>query len=121
MGVLKRRKFTRDFKLTVLHQVDAGKRVVEVARMYEIAPATIWRWHQEAEADPHGAFTRGRKRSAGGREAELERMIGQLAMENAFLKKALLRLAEQRAQRNATTGSESTSSLPRKGSPDNGR
>lgn len=114
MGILKRRKFTRDFKLTVLQQVDAGKRVAEVARMYEIEPQMIFRWHREAEADPQRAFTRGKKPGES-REAELERMIGQLTVENAFLKKALLRLAEQRAQRNATTGNGSTNSSPRKG------
>jgi transposase len=113
VGVLKRRKFTRDFKLTVIQQVNAGKRVAEVARMYEIAPQMIWRWHSQAEANPNGAFTRG-KRPAESRVAELERMIGQLTMENAFLKKALLRLEEQRTQRNATTGNGSTNSLPKK-------
>lgn len=114
MAVLKRRQFTREFKLTVVQQVDAGKRVAEVARMYEIALAMIWRWQAQAEANPQGAFLRGRKRPAESREAELERMIGQLTMENALLKKALLRLAEQRVQCNATTGNGSTNSSVKK-------
>ncbi|HYY72128.1 MAG TPA: transposase, partial [Candidatus Bathyarchaeia archaeon] len=83
MAVLKRRQFTREFKLTVVRQVDAGKRVAEVARMYEVAPEMVWRWHREAEADPEGAFPRQRKTPTESREAELERMIGQLTMENA--------------------------------------
>lgn len=114
VAVLKRRQFTREFKLTVVRQVDAGKRVAEVARMYEVTPEMVWRWHREAEADPEGAFTRQRKTPTESREAELERMIGQLTMENALLKKALLRLEEQRVQRNATTGNGSTNSLPKK-------
>ena len=114
VAVLKRRQFTREFKLTVVRQVDAGKRVAEVARMYEVAPEMVWRWHREAEADPEGAFPRQRKTPTESREAELERMIGQLTMENALLKKALLRLEEQRVQRNATTGNGSTNSLPKK-------
>src|SRR5919109_1304809 len=87
VAVLKRRQFTREFKLTVV---------------------------REAEADPEGAFPRQRKTPTESREAELERMIGQLTMENALLKKALLRLEEQRVQRNATTGNGSTNSLPKK-------
>lgn len=114
MAVLKKRQFTRDFKLTVVQQVEAGKRVAEVARMYEVTPGMVWRWHREARGNPEGAFTRQRQTPTESREAELERMIGQLTMENALLKKALLRLEEQRLERSAITGNGSTNSLPKK-------
>ena len=42
------------------------------------------------------------------REAELERKIGQMTLENDFLKKALQRLEEQRLLGNAGGGARST-------------
>ena len=89
--------------------------------MYEIAPEMVWRWHRQAHADPQGAFTGQHKTRQESREADLERMIGQLTMDNALLKKALLRLAEQRVSRNASIGNGSTNSLPKKAKGSGGR
>jgi hypothetical protein len=48
------------------------------------------------------------------REAELERKIGQLTLENDFLKKALQRLEEQRLLSNGGGGKRSTRRSPKK-------
>ena len=48
------------------------------------------------------------------REAELERKIGQMTLENDFLKKALQRLEEQRLLENAGGGKRSTRRLKKK-------
>ena len=122
MAVLRRRQFTREFKLTVVRQVEAGKTVAEVARAYEIHPRLVWKWHRQAEANPQSAFVRGvRGAPVENRVAELERMVGQLTMENALLKKALLRLEERRLQRSVIGGDGSTSSSPKKSEASSGR
>jgi transposase len=48
------------------------------------------------------------------REAELERKIGQMTLENDFLKKALQRLEEQRLLENVGGGARSTRRSPKK-------
>jgi len=36
---LKRREFTREFKLSVISEVDAGKSLAQVARKYQLDPS----------------------------------------------------------------------------------
>ncbi len=106
---LRRRKFTRSFKLMVLAQAETAKSIAEVAKIYEIAPQIVLRWRRELEANPDRAFTGETRSGEERRIAELERKIGQLTMENDLLKKALLRLEEQRRLRSDGTEHGSTS------------
>ncbi len=95
---VKRRRFTRDFKLQVVREVESGKSVAQVAREYQLHPTMINRWRREHERYADQAFSgNGKSLKSETRVAELERMVGQLTMENALLKKALLRL-ESRLQ-----------------------
>ena len=96
--VVKRRRFTREFKLQVVREVESGKSVAQVAREYQLHPTMINRWRKEHERYAEQAFSgNGNSLKSETRVAELERMVGQLTMENALLKKALLRL-ESRLQ-----------------------
>jgi transposase len=92
----KRRQFTRDFKTQVVREVEAGKPIGQVAREYEVHPTQLRRWCQLQQQYAGRAFAgNGRAYREEARLAELERMVGQLTMENALLKKALRRLAER--------------------------
>lgn len=103
---LKRRRFTREFKLQVVRELEAGKTPARAAREYQVHPTVIVRWRQEHLQDAERAFTgNGRLYKDEARVAALERMIGQLTMENALLKKALLRLEAQCRERPGTGGS----------------
>jgi len=63
-----------------------------VAREYTIHPTQIRKWHQLHRHYAERAFTgNGHAYQDEARIAELERMVGQLTMENALLKKVLLR------------------------------
>jgi transposase len=95
---LNRRRFTRDFKLQVIREVEAGKPVAQAAREHQLHPTLIRRWQHEHQQYTDQAFMgHGHLYKYEARIAELERLIGQLTMENALLKKALLRLeARQR-------------------------
>ena len=95
MGV-KRRRFTREFKLQVVREVESGKSVAHVAREYQLHPTMINRWRREHMRYAEHAFSgNGSSVKSETRVAELERMVGQLTMENppvGGLKKALLQL-----------------------------
>ena len=93
---LKRRQFTRDFKLQVLREIEAGKSIAQASREHQIHPSLICRWQKQHTQYADRAFSgNGSIYKYEARIAELERMIGQLTMENALLKKALQRLEEQ--------------------------
>jgi len=90
---LKRRRFTRKFKLQVVREVEAGKTPAHAAREYQVHPTLILRWCKEHLQYAERAFMgNGRLYKEEAKIAELERLLGQLTMENALLKKALLRL-----------------------------
>lgn len=98
---LKRRQFTNEFKLHVIREIEAGKPVAQAAREHQLHPNMIIKWrklhHQYAERAFAG---NGQTYKDEARIADLERLVGQLTMENALLKKALSRLeACQQAQR----------------------
>jgi len=93
-----RRVFTREFKLAAVKELESGKPAGIVARRLEVNPNVLHRWRRELQAHPSAAFSgQGKKMLAESREAELERKIGQMTMENDFLKKLLRSFEEQRA------------------------
>jgi transposase len=105
-----RRAFTREFKLSAVKEMEAGKSVGLIARRLEVDRNTLYRWRREFKEQPSKAFSgRGRQILAESREAELERKIGQMTMENDFLKKLLRSFEEQQAAANGTGRSTSRS------------
>jgi transposase len=83
---LNRRRFTREFKLQVVREVEAGKTLAQAAREYQVHPTLIVRWRKEHLQYAEQAFLgNGHLYKADARIAELERMVGQLTMENALL------------------------------------
>ena len=94
---LSRRKFTKEFKVVALRQLDAGVSIAAVARSCEINPSLLHRWRKDFQKSPEHAFPGlGKKRADENRVAELERKIGQQALEIDFLKRCLQRIEEQR-------------------------
>lgn len=93
---LSRAVYSRDLKIATMRALDAGSATGEIARKYQLSPKLLERWRGEWRAKGELAFPgigfRGANLPAldeGRRVAELERKIGQLTMENDFLKKAL--------------------------------
>ena len=94
--VVARRKFTRELKIRAVRELEGGKTVAEVARGMEVHPSLLQRWRWEWRKGPPQAFPGlGRCKGEESREADLERKIGQLTMENDFLKRAFQGLEEQ--------------------------
>ena len=93
---LSRAVYSRDLKIAAMRALDAGSTTVEIARKYQLSPRLLDRWRSECRAKGDLAFPGLGRRGAtlpavddARRIAELERKIGQLTMENDFLKKAL--------------------------------
>jgi transposase len=90
---LKRRRFTKEFKLQVIREVEAGKSVAQAAREHQLHPNTIIKWRKLHQQYAERAFAgNGQTYKEEARISELERMVGRLMMENDLLKKALSRL-----------------------------
>ncbi len=82
---MSRRKFSREFKITAVRELEQGKTLAEVARAGQVDPSMVYRWYKAWEKDPQNAF----HREPG--------VSPQSTLENDFLKRALLKLEVQRA------------------------
>ena len=94
--------YSRDLKIAAMRGLDAGARGGEIARKYQVSPHLLERWRGEWRAKGDLAFPGLGRRGVSlpavddsRRIAELERKIGQLTMENDFLKKALTHFRDQ--------------------------
>ncbi len=94
---MSRRKFTREMKLAAIQQLDRGSSAAEVARAFEINPNLLHRWRKEFRHGPANAFSGpGKRRWDEAKVAQLERKVGQQAVEIDFLKGCLQRIEETR-------------------------
>ena len=92
-----RRQFTQEFKLAAVRRLEQGVSIAEVARGLEVNPNVLHRWRREFRQGAGNAFPgNGKQRWSEGRVAELERKIGQQALEIDFLKGCLQRIEEAR-------------------------
>ena len=113
---LSRRRFTREFKMAAIERLEQGVSVGEVARALEVNPNVLQRWRREFRQGPGNAFPGlGQRRWAEGRVAELERKIGQQAVEIDFLKGCLQRIEEQRMLQALNGKPQSARTSPRRG------
>lgn len=87
------RVFSREFKLAAVQEVVSGtKRPAQVCREQGLAEGLLLRWRREVAERGDAAFGPPDEASTLALErkvAELERFCGQLALENAALKKGL--------------------------------
>lgn len=88
----KRRSFTRDFKLSVLQELQT-KKWGEVCREHNLNPSVIHKWRKDFDANPKRSFSgNGNTWKEEAKIAQYERIIGQQSVEIAFLKKTLEKL-----------------------------
>jgi transposase len=94
---LSRRKFAKEFKPAAVRRLEASAAVAEVARACEINSNMLHRWRREFRERVDRAFPgHGRSKAEENRVPELERKIGEQAMEIDFLKRVLWRVEEAR-------------------------
>src|SRR5205823_7805800 len=100
---------TKEFKLAAVRRLEQGVSIGEVARGLEVNPNVLHRWRREFREGPGNSFPgNGKQRWSEGRVAELERKVGQQALEIDFLKGCLQRIEERRMLR-ALTGNPRSS------------
>jgi transposase len=88
-----RRIFTKDFKISVIREIENGKNAAQVCRENVIHPSLLYKWKQEYKECPQKAFRgHGNASKLDATVEEYERVIGQLYAENKFLKKTLSNL-----------------------------
>ncbi len=99
-----RKKFTREFKISILRELENGKSSAQISRENGVHPTMLSKWKGEYKENPGTAFSgKGNISKPEAKLAESERLIGQLYAENAFLKKVLscleTKLQEHQKQR----------------------
>jgi transposase len=89
-----RRKFSADFKAKVILEALKDRSTIEeLARKYEVHPTQINTWKREAIANMAAVFSADKSEGSEDIEQQTEKLyaqIGQLKVENDFLKKKLL-------------------------------
>ena len=112
-----RQEYSRELKIAAMREIDSGKSMAEVARMYQLSPKRleVWKgeWRAKGELAFPGKGARPQPRLDAERIAELERKIGQQTMELDFLKKVLRRFREQ-PRATAANGNAGSMSKSRK-------
>jgi len=89
-----RRNYSKDFKLQVIREIEAGtKTAAQASREYQIKDNLIYSWLSQYRKNSNNAFVgKGNIGSSEAKIAELERLVGRLTMENELLKKALAQI-----------------------------
>ena len=89
--LMPRQQYSRELKVATMREIDSGKSMAEVARMFQVSPKRLETWKSEWRAKGELAFpgqgSRPQARVDAERIALLERKIGQQTMEIEFLKK----------------------------------
>lgn len=84
-----RRRYDREFKISIIAELEGGKTLAQVAREHGIHPSLPCKWKEELSENPERAFSgNGKRYKYEARIAELERLLGQAHAENELLKKA---------------------------------
>ena len=89
---MKKRKFTAKFKTqVVLEGLKEQSNLSELAQKYKLAPSQISSWKQQFLSGAEDVFSKGKSIKSSEEEEKdaLLRTIGELKVENDFLKKVL--------------------------------
>ena len=100
--VVVRRSHSFEFKLRVLREIEAGKSAAQVCREHRLDSSLIKKWKRQRRELEEAVASGATRRGEAERIAELERLIGQLSMENQLLKKALVKLESSSKDRIVT-------------------
>jgi transposase len=112
---MKRRRFTQDFKRSVVEQLLSGTvGPAELCRRYNIASGQLYTWkkqYADGKLDPEPS----REPELEARVRELERLLGKVTLENEFLKKAVRNSLKQAEKKHSSLPKTAPSSKALKG------
>jgi len=91
MGKTTRKRYSREFKISIIRELESGKNLAQLSGENNLHPTMISRWRQEYQKDPDSAFSgNGNTYKEAARNQELERLVGKLYAENEFSRKLIL-------------------------------
>jgi transposase len=91
-----RRRFSREFKLEAVRQLETGSRLADVARALGVNATVLRRWQGQVTVDPATAFPgNGRVARAEDELQRLRKEVVQLRAERDFLKKVAAFFAKE--------------------------
>lgn len=106
---MKRRRFSKEFKLSVISEFDSGKTIAQISTEKSISPSVISKWRREYKQDPERAFAgEGKISSLEADLSESRRVIGELYLQVEFLKKVQINLQNLLTQQRLKRGEVST-------------
>lgn len=111
----KYRKFSTEFKRQVVEELLSGLSTpAQITRRYEISSGLLYHWKKQYL---NNLFTDAPNREAALQEriCQLEQLVGRLALENEFLKKAVQRSLIQDRNNSSSLPTTGTCSRPSKG------
>ena len=83
-----RRRYDRDFKISVISELEGDKPPAQIARKHGIHPSLLSRWRDELAENPEKAFLgNGKGCKANTRISEQERISGHLDLDNDGLRR----------------------------------
>jgi transposase-like protein len=98
------KRYTKEFKEKLLRELGTGESVAAVARRYAVSRQLIYEWQQKQRDGVLDNTGPTREAQLDRQIGELERKVGQLTMENEFLKKTLRRLEQRYPQTDEKAG-----------------
>ena len=109
----RRRRFSGAFKRQVVEELlGGGATAAQLCRRYELCATVLRNWRQQYAkgqlADPESASGGDQQRIG-----ELERMVGQLTMENALLKRAVAHTLQRRSEASSLITGPNSDRSPR--------
>ena len=94
-----KRKFSRDFKIRLVRELESGRRGSSICREHGIARDMLSRWSKEYRENPRDAFKgSGITCDKDVKLAEYERLIGKLYAQIDYLKKNIALEEERKAE-----------------------
>lgn len=82
-----RRRYDREFKISIVAELESGKPLAQIAREYGVHPSLPSRWRDELAENPETAFSgNGNRYKYEAQIAEKERLQGLAHAENELLK-----------------------------------
>jgi transposase-like protein len=102
------KRYTKDFKERLLRELGTGETVAGLGRRYAVSRQLIYEWQQKQRDGALDDTNPVRSAHLNRQIGELEQKVGQLTMENEFLKKTLRRLEQQDPQGNGTASRRSS-------------
>lgn len=96
---MKHRKFTKEFKLDILAELNSEKSIAQISTEQSISPSLISKWRKEYKQNPERAFAgQGKVCSLEAELSECKKAIGELYLQVSFLKKVQMNLQNSLTQ-----------------------